>query len=122
MAAILKKIQSLTFLNNINGQSASVTANAVLAIRAGGTFQYRAASGIATAPVKNQYNSQTAKSCRTILFFIRCHDEMVRTERGLHSHEMEAVTAKLQRDSALAMKTVISQRTGLSLPVLLDLL
>ena len=108
------RVQSLTFNNNINGQTASVSANAILAVRSGGSFQYRAASGSASAPIKKQYNAQTVRKCTRILFWDDCKNEVVYTERGLYHHEVEAITAKLQREAAIGMKNKISESTGLS--------
>ena len=77
------RLQSLTFNNNINTQTATVTANGIIAIRNGNVVQLRQASGTATSAVNKQYTTQTVRKCNQVLFWSNCWDESVQVERAL---------------------------------------
>jgi hypothetical protein len=113
------RIQSLTFNNYIKAASASVTATAMLAIRDGDTFQYRVATGTASAVVKKLYMSQSVTKCSTTFGRRHCTDEVITTERGLYQNEADAIVSKLQREAAISMKTRITQMTGYASPMAL---
>lgn len=107
------RITSLTFNNNVNSQSATVTANGFVAVRNGATVQIRQASGTATSAVNKAYTVQVVRKCRTILFWTDCWNENVNVERGLYNNELEAITSKLQREAAIALRNQITANTGL---------
>ena len=110
------RLKSLTFSNSIGGTTALVHGIAVLAIRNGNTFQYRSVFGTAVSTMKKQFNSQKVQECEMEIFINVCRDRIVYTERGFFPNELEAVLVKLQREAVLAMKRIITEKTGLSLP------
>lgn len=111
------KVHSLTFYNQITsgpGSISQVVAVGTVGVREGGRIKLVTSVGIAAGRMQQQYNVQTVRKCKRILFWNKCHNENINVPRGLYQHELDAVTNKLQRLAALGMQSSISASTKLS--------
>jgi len=105
-------LKSLTFNNNINTQTATVTASGLVAVKRekDGKIELRYATGTATAPVKKKFNKTEYKKCKFgEKFKIECWNETMLVERGLFTGEVETILSKLQREAAIAMRDEIKK-------------
>ena len=102
------KIQSLTFINRVDGNNAEVLCYGLFAFKSNGVVQVRSGFGHARGIVKKQYTQQTHTHCKRVFFIKRCHDEVINVERGFFHHELEIITTQLKRHAAHALARQIS--------------
>ena len=99
------KIQALQFSNQIGGNAQGrIISNAIMGVRNGDSIELVSAYGVAMVTPKPQFNTQTVRKCKKVLFWKKCHDETIRIPRGFTHSELEAVVKEAERRAAVAMR------------------
>jgi len=115
------KVNTLTYHTQINaGGSGYVVSNALLGQRSGTGVQMISGYGVVIVHAKQQYNIQTVRKCKKILFIKKCHNENVRVPRGFYNNEIEAIIKEAQRRAALAMRQSLGLGSEAHAPMALN--